>query len=92
KSLDDASSDGAGDDHDARETAVRDRQFRGYGIGGAGNIRRPTEVYGSTKSSSSLPRFFIFNPSSPTDEPGRRKWGFKDLFAWAGGRKGKGVS
>ncbi|KAK4171994.1 hypothetical protein QBC36DRAFT_338859 [Triangularia setosa] len=24
--------------------AIRDRQWRGYGIGGAGNIRRPTDV------------------------------------------------
>ncbi|KAK4184259.1 hypothetical protein QBC35DRAFT_455455 [Podospora australis] len=27
-----------------KETHVRDRQLRGYGIGGAGNIRRPTDV------------------------------------------------
>ncbi|KAK1593499.1 uncharacterized protein LY79DRAFT_669313 [Colletotrichum navitas] len=37
KSLDDASSDCTEED-DAKETAVRDRQLRGYGIGGAGNI------------------------------------------------------
>ncbi|KAK2035656.1 hypothetical protein LX32DRAFT_3868 [Colletotrichum zoysiae] len=91
KSFDDASSD-CTDEDDARETAVRDRQFRGYGIGGAGNIRRPTEVYGSTKSSSSLSRFSLFSPSSPADETGKRQWSFKDLFARTGGRKGKGVS
>ncbi|KAK2043393.1 hypothetical protein LZ31DRAFT_555135 [Colletotrichum somersetense] len=91
KSFDDASSD-CTDEDDARETAVRDRQFRGYGIGGAGNIRRPTEVYGSTKSSSSLSRFSLFSPSSPADETGKRQWSFKKLFARTGGRKGKGVS
>ncbi|KAK1966418.1 hypothetical protein LY78DRAFT_669748 [Colletotrichum sublineola] len=91
KSLDDASSDCTEYD-DAKETAVRDRQFRGYGIGGAGNIRRPTEVYGSTKSSSSGSKFSMFNPSSPTDETGKRQWSFKELFARTGGRKGKGVS
>ncbi|EFX04706.1 hypothetical protein CMQ_1634 [Grosmannia clavigera kw1407] len=32
------------DEEDTVETARRDRQRRGYGIGGAGNIRRPTEV------------------------------------------------
>lgn len=37
RSLDDASSD-TEEEHDVKETAVRDRQFRGYGIGGAGNI------------------------------------------------------
>ncbi|KAK1986055.1 hypothetical protein LZ30DRAFT_323006 [Colletotrichum cereale] len=42
KSLDDASSDGAEED-DAKETAVRDRQFRGYGIGGAGNISETSD-------------------------------------------------
>ncbi|CAK7232302.1 hypothetical protein SBRCBS47491_008222 [Sporothrix bragantina] len=31
-------------EEDEHETALRDRQRRGYGIGGAGNIRRPTEV------------------------------------------------
>lgn len=41
--------DGAADtssetEEDEAETALRDRQRRGYGIGGAGNIRRPTEV------------------------------------------------
>ncbi|TDZ14665.1 hypothetical protein Cob_v012427 [Colletotrichum orbiculare MAFF 240422] len=45
KSLDDGGGhvDAEGE-HDVEATAVRDRQFRGYGIGGAGNIRRPTEM------------------------------------------------
>jgi hypothetical protein len=38
RSLDDGSGSDMGED-EVRETAVRDRQFRGYGIGGAGNIR-----------------------------------------------------
>jgi hypothetical protein len=36
--MDDGSGSDMGED-EVRETAVRDRQFRGYGIGGAGNIR-----------------------------------------------------
>ncbi|GKT50477.1 uncharacterized protein ColSpa_10658 [Colletotrichum spaethianum] len=90
KSLDDASSDT--EEEDARETAARDRQFRGYGIGGAGNIRRPTEVYGSTKSSSASSRFSMFNPSGSSDETDKRQWSFKELFARTGERKGKGVA
>ncbi|KAK5651847.1 hypothetical protein OQA88_11616 [Cercophora sp. LCS_1] len=31
-------------DEEVREVVRRDRQLRGYGIGGAGNIRRPTDV------------------------------------------------
>ncbi|GKT56118.1 UDP-glucuronosyl/UDP-glucosyltransferase [Colletotrichum tofieldiae] len=107
KSLDEASSDTEEDD--AKETAVRDRQFRGYGIGGAGNISgfflswrrttltipgtgRPTEVYGSTKSSSSSSRFAMFHPSGSSDETDKRQWSFKELFARNGERKGKGVA
>ncbi|OHE98595.1 hypothetical protein CORC01_06046 [Colletotrichum orchidophilum] len=90
KSLDDASSDTEEDD--VKETAVRDRQFRGYGIGGAGNIRRPTEVYGSAKSSSSSSRFSIFPSSGPSDDSDRRNWSLKDLFARTGDRKGKGAA
>ncbi|KZL78314.1 udp-glucuronosyl udp-glucosyltransferase [Colletotrichum incanum] len=90
KSLDEASSDT--DEDDAKETAVRDRQFRGYGIGGAGNIRRPTEVYGSTKSSSSSSRFSLFNPSGSSDETDKRQWSLKELFARNGERKGKEVA
>lgn len=113
KSLDDASS--YTEEDDVKETAVRDRQFRGYGIGGAGNIRkfdvtlvsalrflnttliallpgRPTEVYGSAKSSSSSSRFSIFPSSGPSDDSDRRHWSFKDLFARTGDRKGKGTA
>ncbi|WQF78966.1 hypothetical protein CDEST_03980 [Colletotrichum destructivum] len=102
RSVDDASSDaGEEEDDDARETAVRDRQFRGYGIGGAGNIRRPTEVYGATSKPSSLSsRFSIFNPSGSGSGSGsgsaaetdRGQWSFRELFARTGERKGKGVA
>ncbi|KAK4442071.1 hypothetical protein QBC34DRAFT_499930 [Podospora aff. communis PSN243] len=48
RSLDDVSA-GLGEsegetEEEVREVVVRDRQLRGYGIGGAGNIRRPTDV------------------------------------------------
>ncbi|GJC91226.1 UDP-glucuronosyl UDP-glucosyltransferase [Colletotrichum higginsianum] len=103
RSVDDASSDAGEDDDDARETAVRDRQFRGYGIGGAGNIRRPTEVYGATSKPSSLSsRFSLFNPSGSVPVSGsgsgsaaetdRGQWSFRELFARTGERKGKGVA
>ncbi|KAJ0164706.1 hypothetical protein CTA2_398 [Colletotrichum tanaceti] len=103
RSVDDASSDAGeeqeqDDDDDARETAVRDRQFRGYGIGGAGNIRRPTEVYGATSKPGSLSsRFSIFNSSgsgsgSPPAETDRAQWSFREFFARTGERKGKGVA
>ncbi|KAI0969163.1 hypothetical protein F4678DRAFT_441170 [Xylaria arbuscula] len=42
-------SEDQGDDNNAVEG---DAQFRGYGIGGAGNIRRPTEVMGVSSSAS----------------------------------------
>ncbi|OLN85844.1 hypothetical protein CCHL11_09918 [Colletotrichum chlorophyti] len=90
KSLDDASNNT--EEEDVTETVVRDRQFRGYGIGGAGNIRRPTEVYGSAKSGS-LSRFSIFQPSVSSDEFDKRPWSLKDLklFGRTADRKGKGV-
>ncbi|KAJ2989574.1 hypothetical protein NUW58_g3404 [Xylaria curta] len=40
-----------GEDGDEDDGAVRDAQFRGYGIGGAGNIRRPTDVTSSASPS-----------------------------------------
>lgn len=37
------------DEEEEKETALRARQLRGYGIGGVGNIRRPTDViHGAT--------------------------------------------
>ncbi|KAK0649641.1 hypothetical protein B0T16DRAFT_410494 [Cercophora newfieldiana] len=46
RSLDDSGveEDGTETEEEVREVAVRDRQLRGYGIGGAGNIRRATDV------------------------------------------------
>ena len=41
---DDDNDDDEHEEEDHHQTALRDRQRRGYGIGGAGNIRRPTEV------------------------------------------------
>ncbi|KAF6838801.1 hypothetical protein CMUS01_04499 [Colletotrichum musicola] len=95
RSADDASSDSGEEEHDVKETAVRDRQFRGYGIGGAGNIRRPTEVYGSTKSSSSsssLSRFSTFYSSTTSDGSDKKPWSLRELFGRTGDRKGKGVA
>ncbi|KAI0517753.1 hypothetical protein F5B22DRAFT_97612 [Xylaria bambusicola] len=39
-------------DHDDGYTVEDDRQFRGYGIGGAGNIRRPTDIIGTSSRST----------------------------------------
>ncbi|OTB12493.1 hypothetical protein K445DRAFT_182649 [Daldinia sp. EC12] len=43
----------------------RDAQLRGYGIGGRGNIRRPTDVIG-TQSSSSLSALSLFSGAGST--------------------------
>ncbi|KAI8281468.1 hypothetical protein K4K56_011788 [Colletotrichum sp. SAR 10_98] len=91
RSLDDASSD-TEEEHDVKETAVRDRQFRGYGIGGAGNIRRPTEVYGATKSTSSLSKLSTFYSSGSSDGSDKKSWSLREIFGRSGDRKGKGVA
>ncbi|KAK3989055.1 hypothetical protein QBC44DRAFT_95022 [Cladorrhinum sp. PSN332] len=47
KSLDDGAAEepnSESEPEDAQEVIARDKQLRGYGIGGAGNIRRPTDV------------------------------------------------
>ncbi|KAI1207523.1 uncharacterized protein F4807DRAFT_434909 [Annulohypoxylon truncatum] len=52
---------GRGDETGEEEVEVeeRDTQLRGYGIGGRGNIRRPTEVIGtSSKTSRSISSLF----------------------------------
>ncbi|KAI6780690.1 uncharacterized protein J7T54_001194 [Emericellopsis cladophorae] len=72
----------AGDQQDTgtetedEETAVRARQLRGYGIGGIGNIRRPTEVIHGP------------NPPPSRSEPGTlskgraaSKWNLREMFA-----------
>ncbi|KAK3346328.1 hypothetical protein B0T25DRAFT_276767 [Lasiosphaeria hispida] len=82
-------------EEEARDTVIRDRQLRGYGIGGAGNIRRPTDVaHFSSKRSSMmllsgvLPSSAPTTPTSPT-APDRRRWNIREMFGLAD-RKGKG--
>ncbi|KAI0535006.1 hypothetical protein GGR58DRAFT_27073 [Xylaria digitata] len=54
-----------GDDED--DVARCDAQFRGYGIGGAGNIRRPTDIMGApTSASPSLLSLIHTSHPSPT--------------------------
>ncbi|KAI0010702.1 hypothetical protein F4779DRAFT_616335 [Xylariaceae sp. FL0662B] len=74
-----------------------DAQFRGYGIGGAGNIRRPTEVIGaSTKTSASLSSLFASSGSAPHSPlsfgpADKKRWGgFSEFWSRVGDRKGKG--
>ncbi|KAH6677870.1 hypothetical protein F5X68DRAFT_193436 [Plectosphaerella plurivora] len=76
RSLDDGSGSEM-EEEEVRETAVRDRQLRGYGIGGAGNIRRPTDVYGSSSRSDSSPDKRWWNGS------------LRDLIGRVSERKGK---
>lgn len=86
-----------GEDHEGeRETTRRARQLRGYGIGGIGNIRRPTDViYGPNRPatySRSQPdissRGAHGSPlASPTEEP---KWNLRDFLALRADNKGKG--
>ncbi|KAL6866393.1 hypothetical protein ACO1O0_002501 [Amphichorda felina] len=92
RSLDDT----ANFDHEEdRETVLRTKQLRGYGIGGVGNIRRPTDV--------------IHGPNPPTrtrtdSEPlshdrqatssreyaiDKHKWNIRELFALTADNKGK---
>ncbi|KAH8890494.1 hypothetical protein GQ53DRAFT_747521 [Thozetella sp. PMI_491] len=89
RSLDGVGSGGATDsetEEEERETVVRDRQLRGYGIGGAGNIRRPTEVVHFPAR-----RPGIFSPTSPTSgsDSDKRRWNIREFFGLAGDRKGK---
>ncbi|KAI1428971.1 hypothetical protein F5Y12DRAFT_585399 [Xylaria sp. FL1777] len=50
------------DDYDD-DTVEGDAEFRGYGIGGAGNIRRPTDVMGASSSASTSLLSLIHTPS-----------------------------
>ncbi|KAI2602886.1 uncharacterized protein GGS25DRAFT_70489 [Hypoxylon fragiforme] len=48
------------------EVGDRDTQLRGYGIGGRGNIRRPTDVIGTSSSrTTSLSLSSLFSSSGP---------------------------
>ncbi|KAL1888380.1 hypothetical protein Sste5346_009587 [Sporothrix stenoceras] len=65
-------------EEDEQETALRDRQRRGYGIGGAGNIRRPTEVV----------QFYTSSHMGLADR-GRRRWQWvSSLFGLRGRKEG----
>ncbi|KAK3376197.1 hypothetical protein B0T24DRAFT_216373 [Lasiosphaeria ovina] len=94
---DGAASDDTETEEEVRDTITRDRQLRGYGIGGAGNIRRPTEVInfparrpGSTLSllSSVLPSSSPTSPMFPST-PDRKRWNFREMFGLTADRKGK---
>lgn len=69
------------------EVGERDTQLRGYGIGGRGNIRRPTDVIGtSTKTSRSITSFF--SGSGPGTDSDKR-WTLSGLLNRIEERKGK---
>ncbi|KAK3314201.1 hypothetical protein B0H66DRAFT_567962 [Apodospora peruviana] len=89
-------------EEEVRETVIRDRQLRGYGIGGAGNIRRPTEVihFPARRSTPSMMLFSSVLPPSPSSPltpttpstPERRRWNLREMFGLTAGgpdRKGK---
>ncbi|KAI0593187.1 hypothetical protein F4775DRAFT_579008 [Biscogniauxia sp. FL1348] len=100
RSLDD------GSDAEDREVAARDKQLRGYGIGGAGNIRRPTDVMGGPSPTSGSLSWLFARPGSSSGSPpaatapltpdserrSRRRWGATDSFLNRGGdRKRRGI-
>ncbi|KAI1759514.1 hypothetical protein GGR53DRAFT_140935 [Hypoxylon sp. FL1150] len=65
------------------EIRERDTQLRGYGIGGAGNIRRATDVIGTSSRTSSLSLSSLFSNSSSTSpsSPGPdRRWKLSGLL------------
>lgn len=74
------------------ESNERDAQLRGYGIGGRGNIRRPTEVMGAASSRTSLSLSSIFSgPSRSGPGPGvvDKKFSLAGLLNRIEERKGK---
>lgn len=87
-------SEGSDDDEDGF-VAERDAQFRGYGIGGAGNIRRPTDVMGAPPSASPSLLSLIHTPASAPAPPsnatmsGRWRWRMAGLLRGLGGPKGR---
>ncbi|KAI0893117.1 hypothetical protein F4806DRAFT_477070 [Annulohypoxylon nitens] len=95
------SEDGEGDlSKEEVEVEERDTQLRGYGIGGRGNIRRPTDVIGtSSKTSRSITSFFSSsepssgstpNHSHSKSSPGSdKRWIFSELLNRIGERKGR---
>ncbi|KAI2463166.1 hypothetical protein F4781DRAFT_136004 [Annulohypoxylon bovei var. microspora] len=81
--------DEASDEEVEAEVEERDTQLRGYGIGGRGNIRRPTDVIGtSSKTSRSISSFFSSSrPSTSSGLPRSasgsgldKRWTFSGLL------------
>ncbi|KAI6088309.1 hypothetical protein F4821DRAFT_234254 [Hypoxylon rubiginosum] len=71
------------DGEDEEEVRERDTQLRGYGIGGAGNIRRATDVIGTSSRTSSLSLSSLFSSSGSTtpSSPGPdRRWRISGLL------------
>ncbi|KAI1130134.1 hypothetical protein F5Y10DRAFT_236265 [Nemania abortiva] len=69
-----------GDEDGDDFAAERDARLRGYGIGGAGNIRRPMDIIGAPSSASPSLLSLIHIPSSPpatslsTTKPDKWRW------------------
>ncbi|KAI0409352.1 hypothetical protein F4802DRAFT_546269 [Xylaria palmicola] len=80
------------DDGDDDDVVERDAQFRGYGIGGAGNIRRPTDVTSSASPSVlSLIRISSSPPAVPLHamKPPNLRWRMASLLHDLRGLPGK---
>ncbi|KAI1458627.1 hypothetical protein F4805DRAFT_424085 [Annulohypoxylon moriforme] len=95
RSEDDVVGDQGDEAGEELEVEERDTQLRGYGIGGRGNIRRPTEVIGtSSKSSRSISSLFSSSSTGSTPRgisgsgPDKR-WTFSGLLNRFEERKGK---
>lgn len=72
------------DDEEEKETAIRARQLRGYGIGGVGNIRRPTDViHGSHPASPQTEDAPAGSaPTSPMEATATdRKWNLREMLS-----------
>lgn len=80
------------DEEENKETAIRARQLRGYGIGGVGNIRRPTDViHGSNPTSPQTEHGPLGSaPMSPGNANADKKWNLREMFSLtADASKGK---
>ncbi|KAI0104243.1 hypothetical protein GGR51DRAFT_522105 [Nemania sp. FL0031] len=87
--------DGSEVDEDGGFVAERDAQLRGYGIGGAGNIRRPTDIIGASSSASPSLLSLIHTPSSPptmplnSRKPDKWRWRMASLLNGVKGSVGR---
>ncbi|KAI0431293.1 hypothetical protein F5Y09DRAFT_200546 [Xylaria sp. FL1042] len=63
------------DDDEDDDVVEGDMQFRGYGIGGAGNIRRPTDVMGASSSASASLLSLVHTSHSPITSQNTTKSG-----------------